>query len=242
MKLDREVNDYLTGTKFSSGLLINIAKKEKNTIRRLEYLKELVLGKKVIHLGFTDHTPLIKDKIKQNIWLHKILVDASEKCVGVDVNCEAVEYVRSEIGINDVYCHDITSDVLLEPLCAEKWDYLILGELLEHINNPVSFLSDINDKYGNYFKEIVITVPNAFDLINIRQIFKRKEFINTDHRFWFTPYTLSKVVSEAGFEIIKFHFCQSYLPKSYFSRLLINIYPNLREGLILHAKSTRSVK
>lgn len=45
---------------------------------------------------------------------------------------------------------------------------LYAGEILEHISNPMEFLSSIKRNYRNEIKRVVITVPNAFRLDNFR--------------------------------------------------------------------------
>ena len=62
MKFDDDIKKYISGEKFSRGLFVNISKKEKQIIRRFEFLSEKVKGKNVVHLGCCDHISLIKRK------------------------------------------------------------------------------------------------------------------------------------------------------------------------------------
>ena len=57
----------------------------------------------------------------------------------------------------------------------------------------------IKTNYGDCFDNIIITVPNAFWLQNLRFAFRTREGINTDHRHWFSPFTLLKHLRTAGF-------------------------------------------
>jgi len=233
MKFNQHTLDHINGNIFSNGLKIKVAKPEKKILYRLEYLKNLIKDKNVIHLGFTDHVPLIKEKIRNNNWVHKILHDAARLCIGIDIDAEAVDYVKTNIGFEDIYTHDITGDEKLNIITENQWDYLIIGEVLEHIDNPVLFLKCIKENYGNVIKNIIITVPNAFDIANIKLLRKNIEFINTDHRYWFTPFTLAKVCRQAGFEIDEYFYCNSYNPGKWFSKFLLKRYPILREGILI---------
>jgi hypothetical protein len=89
---------------------------------------------------------------------------------------------------------------------------MILGEILEHIDNPVIFLNAINKKFSSHVERLIISVPNAFAWLNFSHVLKHQEFINSDHRYWFTPYTLGKLVAIAGMRMLEFQFCESYLP------------------------------
>ena len=82
-----------------------------------------------------------------------------------------------------------------------KWDYLVAGEIVEHLDNPVEFLRLLNERYKQRVDKIIITVPNAFRINNLTFSMKGQECINTDHRYWFTPYTICKVVHRANFVI-----------------------------------------
>ena len=233
MKFNLDVIKHLSGEKFSNGLKIVVAEQEKSVLNRIEIIKELIKGKKVIHLGFTDHVPLIKDKIRNNNWVHKIKCESAEVCIGIDIDQEAVEYVRDTFKVQDIYTHDITSAEKLERISGSNWDFLIIGEVLEHIDNPVHFLNRIKQNYGTEIKKIIITVPNAYDIANIKLIRKNTECINTDHRYWFTPFTLAKVCMQAGFEIEYYSYCNSYNPGTRVNKFLLKRYPILREGILM---------
>lgn len=193
-----EIKEYISGEKFSSGLTLFLNEKKIEMKSRINLICELVKGKRVIHLGFTDHLPLIKAKIENNTWLHGLLDKQCSECFGVDIDQETVDYVRTEYGYDNTIC----ADILVDDLLKEKqgmWDYIILGEILEHVENPVNFIGTIQKKYQGKINKIIITVPNLFCKYHARNILKGVEHINTDHRYWFTPFTILKVVHEAGF-------------------------------------------
>lgn len=58
-----------------------------------------------------------------------------------------------------------------------------------------------------HFKgEYIITVPNAFSFLRDKKFASRVECINSDHRFWFTHYTISKIMYMAGIKRIHVYF------------------------------------
>jgi len=71
----------------------------------------------------------------------------------------------------------------------------------KHIGSPVEFLQAIRERFKNNTEKIILTTPNGLRWNNFINSFKSIEVINTDHRFWFTPFTLSKIVIDAGYKI-----------------------------------------
>jgi 2-polyprenyl-3-methyl-5-hydroxy-6-metoxy-1,4-benzoquinol methylase len=245
MKFDTDIYNFLNGLKFSNGLNIEIA--EKNTLQcnRLDLIKSLCKDKNIIHLGCTDHLNLIDEKIQKGTYLHDILCHCSNKCIGVDINCEAIDYLKKKYKYQDLICADIIKDEIDE-ITSHKWDYLVMGEILEHVDEPFKFLEQIHNIYSSCIDYIIITVPNALSLQNMIQAFHNKELINTDHRYWFTPYTLGKIVTNAGMKVEEFYFCNSSLLSTDFKhrilysisprKIITNRYPATRINLIMIAK------
>jgi hypothetical protein len=232
MNFKKEAIPYLEGKQFSNGFLFKYSTSSKKVESRLDYLEKVVAGKKIIHIGFADHIPLIKEKIKNGVWLHKRLLEKASYCVGIDIDQKAVEYIRNEFNIPDLFAFNVIEDEVPEAL-KQPFDYMILGEVLEHIDNPVLFLNALKLKYGKYVKHMVITVPNAFSFENVRWALKETEFINTDHRFWFTPFTLAKVGSQAGLEFQSFEMCQTWKLNRWWKNRMIKSNPLLRENLVM---------
>jgi 2-polyprenyl-3-methyl-5-hydroxy-6-metoxy-1,4-benzoquinol methylase len=212
MKLDAETLPYLHGTKFSNSLQVPIRYKQ-SIPDRVSFLVDLARGKSVLHLGCLDHLPLIEGKIERRKWLHKELTEVASKCVGVDIDEETSKYVREKFGFSNIVISDFVRQSPPESLSG-KWDYAILGELLEHIDNPVSFLESIRKNYQQNIGKVVITVPNAFTQSTFRMAGKSIELINSDHRYWFTPYTLAKVMHHAGIRVDEIHFANR-IPLTY---------------------------
>jgi len=101
-----EISSYLRGEKFSNALKINL--KYQKMKYKFDLLKELSAGKKIIHVGFADHPELITQKVKRDVWLHSHLYKIASKCLGIDINCSAVRFVKETYGIDNVFCVDIT--------------------------------------------------------------------------------------------------------------------------------------
>ncbi|WP_035588029.1 class I SAM-dependent methyltransferase [Hippea jasoniae] len=229
----RDILGYLNGEKFHNGLLVDIPYSD--LIFRNNYLLNISKGKKILHIGFVDHLPLIDKKIATDNWLHNKLIKVSKKCIGVDINKEGVEYLQKKYKIKNIFALDILNDEFPSEIVNEQFDYLLLPDVIEHIGNPVLFLSKLKKRFPNV-NRFIITTPNAFCLDNIKFALKSKECINTDHRFWFTPYTLSKILIDSGYELDNILFAEhaSRLSRRrIIKNILIKKYPMLRDTIIM---------
>lgn len=236
MKYTNEDLEYLKGVKFSNGAKFELTS-QTDHLNRDDYLLHLSKDKTVMHLGFVDHIPLIDEKIKSGKWLHKKLMDNCKVCFGVDINKEGIDYIKDQYNYPHLYAMDIINDELPEEIAKEKIDYLLIPDVIEHIGNPVAFLKAIKEKLINVDK-IVLTTPNAFRLNNFIFALKNIECINTDHRFWFTPFTLSKIVTDAGFEIenIGFYEHGALGRRQIFRKFFLSKYFTFKDTLIIEIK------
>lgn len=206
MKFSDDINKYMGGEWFGDSVAVAIADKGSKLDDTTSFLKRIAAGRRVIHIGAVDHLEGLDRKIEKGNWLHKHLSDSAQRCVGIDINREGIDYLKERYNIEDLYCADITADTL-SFLGDEKWDVVMLPDVLEHVPDVFSFLKAIHDKLAGRCETFVITVPNAFCLRNIKNaMFKGVEKINTDHRYWFTPYTLAKLLTGAGFVDIEVHY------------------------------------
>lgn len=239
MRLKADVIPYLTGEKFSNGLMVEFEfESEDYAVRsRIDWLEKLCTAKKVIHAGCVDHNPdQIDHKLKRDKWVHARIAACASQCLGIDNNPSGISYLRDELGYQDVECLDLVTDES-DLVGQTQWDYLLLGEVLEHINDPIGFLRSIRARYATHVKQILITVPNAFAREIFRRVRQNKEPINTDHRYWFTPYTLAKVACTAGLDIHYFRLCQNGVVKrrAWLKNFHLKIQPLTRNNIILVA-------
>jgi hypothetical protein len=192
------LENYISGSQFTDSLKVDLSSPQLD-IKRNDLLLQLCKDKRVIHLGFTDHLPLIEQRIKQGCWLHGLLDNICSECYGIDIDQEAVSYVQNKLGYKNTCCANILEEDILNNKSGE-WDYIVLGEILEHVNDPSLFISTIRKKYAGRIKNIIITVPNAICTNVVRNIRNKEEVINSDHRYWFSPYTITKILHISGFK------------------------------------------
>src|SRR5664279_230954 len=198
MKIDPQVLKYLKGEAFQSSLNVEISKEKHAMISRESAITGIIRNTDVIHIGCSDHLQIIKDKIKNNIWLHKLISENSKSCIGIDIDNESIEFIKKELGYNNVFYGNILTDEF-KNISESKWDYVVFGEIVEHLDDPVHFLKVFKAKYGDHVSRFIITVPTVYNKRQFTNMLNYREVINSDHRFWFTPYTISKVLVSAGY-------------------------------------------
>jgi len=198
MKLDPQVLKYLKGEVFQTSLNVEIGREKHRIIKREEVITDLIRNKSVIHIGCSDHIQVINQKIKTNTWLHKLITDNSTKCVGIDIDEESIEYLKKNLGYQNVIHGNILTDDF-KTIRESNWDYAVFGEIIEHIDDPVNFLKVFKSKFGNNISNFIITVPSIYNKRQFTNMMKYLEVINSDHRYWFTPYTISKILVSAGY-------------------------------------------
>ena len=230
-------SSYLSGKTFSNGGIAQLTQKKENTLYRDDYLLKLVQDKKILHVGFVDHLPLVDEKIKQKTWLHNKLIEASTTCFGVDINKEGIDYIVNNHDVEHLYALDITKDPIPSEIANTQFDYILIPDVIEHIGNPVAFLEALHERFEHNAKSIILTTPNAFRWNNFLNTFKNIEVINTDHRFWFTPYTLSKIVTDSGFSIRKLGYYEhgKLSKRQVLKKIILKKYVAFRDTLIIES-------
>lgn len=199
MKFTERDYKYLKGETFSNGYRMEL---ENNPVySRQETLLSILQGKTCIHVGCCDHIPLVEEKVRKNIWLHGELEKYCKNVIGIDIDQQAVDYInQKKYCSQSVYCADITESDIFEKFLLNEYEYILLGEIVEHVDNPVLFLKRMKENVQSFgfMGKFIITVPNAFCFLKNPIYQKGIEIINSDHRYWFTPFTIAKIMIQAN--------------------------------------------
>jgi 2-polyprenyl-3-methyl-5-hydroxy-6-metoxy-1,4-benzoquinol methylase len=186
-------NDQLNGEKFP-------------LVQRVDYLKELCKGKKVLHLGCADY-PYTRKVIENNMLLHSELERISREIYGFDFDQPGIDILQ-EHGIKNLFRVDL--EKLDEVPLDEKFEVIIAGEMIEHLSNPGLFLRGIK-RFMNRDSNLVITTINAYGgmrmwTYGLRGKGGAHEPVHPDHVAYYSYSTLKVLVEREQLKVKKFAF------------------------------------
>ena len=209
-------------------------------VQRVDFLKSLAAGKRVLHLGCTN-SPFTRDSIQKGMLLHLDLRDLAAEVVGFDFDEEAIR-ILAEYGVEGLYRADLESleDVRLD----RKFDVIIAGEMIEHLNNPGKFLSGIQ-RFMSPETRLIITTVNAYCGMRFFTYALRgrggiSEPVHPDHVSYYSYSTLNLLLERHGFEVEEFLFYDLGVEHRPHNRRILNLVndvavkvaPQLADGLI----------
>lgn len=195
--------------------------------RRGERLVEMLGGLRVLHVGCCDQLPLIRDKLEQGTHLYANLCRSASLCVGVDTRSEGVSLLR-DLGFSDTHGpHEVPM-----PAPDPPYDICLVADALEFQANPGAYLADL---LRFRFRHLVVVVPNG---LRLRVLLPGREVVNTEHRMAFTPYTLCKVLVDAGYRPERVELCHGDYRRwrGALAARVTDAFPLWRDVVMVHAK------
>lgn len=191
---------------------INKSDVDSNTVHG-EILRQVPAGTKVLDIGCSSG------------YLDKYLTEENKcRVTGIEIDKEAAEVAGKyceKIIVGDIENSDILTQI------KDKFDVIILGDVLEHLVNPDVLLKKI--KYFLTDKTIIlVSVPNiAYWRIRLGLLFGRfsyteKGILDRSHLRFFSRKTAEKMMSDAGYIIEGFSAGGGFGP-----RILKILFPRL---------------
>ncbi len=209
-------------------------------VQRVEFLKKVCRGKKVLHLGCTDY-PFTKNSIENNMLLHFELEKAAKELYGFDFDQKGIDILREAGGIN-LFRADL--EQLEDVALNETFDVIIAGEMIEHLSNPALFLRGIQ-RFMSDETKLVITTINAYSAMRFVIYALRgkggiNEPVHPDHVAYYSYKTLSLVLNREKLEVNDFFFYDLGPEHRQFNRWFYNVVndvavkfsPQLSDGVI----------
>jgi hypothetical protein len=148
---------------------------------REKFLVNLCRDKVVLHLGCADSTSF-DEHIRIGRNLHAMINGVSRKSYGVDIDKQALEKLKKHYKISNIFEGNV-EDLKLD--FNEKFDVIICGEIIEHLNNPGLFLNGVK-AYMESNTILVLTTPNVLSLKLLVYSLMNKQRIHYDHSMGFT--------------------------------------------------------
>jgi SAM-dependent methyltransferase len=168
-------------------------------VSRIDYLAGRAAGRRVIHVGFVD-AGFQEMQAATGTWLHQHLADRATELVGIDID-EAGVADAAAAGF-EAYVADCRDAAAVAALALEPADVVIAGEIIEHLDDPGSFLAVLHDLVRPD-GELVLTTPNASGLVNGFAALAGAEVNHPDHVVLFSWRTLTNLASRHGWEHVE---------------------------------------
>lgn len=200
-------------------------------VQREKFILNFCNKKNVLHLGCADW-PFTESRLKDGTWLHSKLTMVADTCLGVDLDRDTVVALREKHGIGNIIEGNAEK---LGDLDIGKFDIVVAGEIIEHLNNPGLFLESAKTvlKPGG---KLLITTTNAYCFRRFIRIPFGKESIHPDHAYYFSHPTLETLAKRFGYSLEKKYSYRIINTKPLFPYLVeliaTAITPNWGEGII----------
>jgi SAM-dependent methyltransferase len=175
-------------------------------VQRVDLIKEMCTGKKVLHLGCANY-PFTQQSIDNEMLLHFDLAKCSDRLYGFDFDQPGLDILAAN-GAKDLYRADL--EKLDEVELNETFDVIVAGEMIEHLNNPGLFLRGIQ-RFMAEDSRLILTTVNAycgmrFLWYGLRGKGGVQEPVHPDHVAYFSYSTLSVLVKRFGLTVEDFMF------------------------------------
>lgn len=153
-------------------------------------------GMSVLDIGMVGHA--IANSFKAD-WRHDNIRKIAARTVGIDIVEKAVLELQQK-GY-DVRLVDATSDIDI----GERFQRVVLGDVIEHVDNPVALLRFA----ARHLAEdglVVCTTPNPLYIGNVWEIIRHGALIaNAEHVSWITPSNALELAYRAGLSLKRVH-------------------------------------
>jgi len=175
-------------------------------VQRLDLVKEICAGKRVLHLGCTNY-PYTEESIAKKMLLHHDLESIANDVWGIDSDQAGIDILESN-GSKQILYGDLED---LEGVDLDQtFDVILAGEMIEHLNNPGLFLNGIR-RFMRADTQFLLTTINAycgmrFVWYGFRGKRGRVEFVHPDHVAYYSYSTLKVLLERHGLRVEKFLF------------------------------------
>jgi 2-polyprenyl-3-methyl-5-hydroxy-6-metoxy-1,4-benzoquinol methylase len=198
-----------------------------------DFLADFVRGKDVLDVGCVDHNATLEGT---DTWLHKHIARSAKSVVGLDL-------LESEAAKLRKRGYDIRSGDACVVSLEKTFDVVVAGEIIEHIDNPASFVANMASHLNNQGR-LLITTPHAFFFLHFLQsIFSSGERRwNREHVSWYCPFTLENLLRRNGLEVEAcYYFTRSRKLRRVLDLLHVPCYGFLASSILVIARKPSMV-
>lgn len=202
---------------------------------RHDFIKELCIWKKVLHIGCIGNSYKSVDPYEP--WIHKEICSVAKECVGVDLYKERIEEAERLSNSKIFYWDASNFDIWI------TFEVIVAGEIIEHLDDFKSFFATIK-RHAQKDAIIILTTPNVFNFSSlIRILLTGKPIFDADHVVYFDEFTLWQMLKRHNFIVEKFIYNTEIAPqriRNMIIRGIWKIFPILNLNLMVIAKCVES--
>jgi hypothetical protein len=209
-------------------------------VQRVDFIKNVCRGRKVLHLGCTNY-PYTNEAIENQMLLHFELERIAGELYGCDFDREGLDIIE-KAGAKNLFRADL--ERLDEVELDDTFDVIVGGEMIEHLSNPGLFLRGVK-RFMDRETKLVITTVNAycamrFLIYGLRGKGGRNEPVHPDHVSYYSFKTLNLSLERQGLRLKEFYFYDLGREHRPFNRWFYNLFndicvrisPQLSDGII----------
>ncbi len=162
-------------------------------VERIDHISNQCRGKVVLDIGCLDETALVKRDTKH--WLHGRIAQVAQQVVGVDASAR-IPSGGFETGPRSRIHHGDAMRLDPELLRLAPIDTVVAGEFIEHVSDPLYFLSQLRRLLPG--RELLLSTPNGPSAANALMGCIGREAQHPDHLANFSYKILHTLCRRAG--------------------------------------------
>jgi len=172
-------------------------------VPKRDFILEMCAEKSVLDVGCVQHS--WKMAVRNPRWMHGAIREVAASCTGVDYLADDVEQLRNR-------GYDIVYGNVLEDRPPGRFDRVVLGDILEHVEDPATLLAYTADALTPDGLAI-ITTPNPFYLGQFLTIGARgAPTVNPEHVAFYDPITFASLIERSPLELVEMRWLTPSFP------------------------------
>jgi 2-polyprenyl-3-methyl-5-hydroxy-6-metoxy-1,4-benzoquinol methylase len=154
-------------------------------------------GKKVLNVGSAGG---VEGYLPGNTehWLHERLIQVAESVVGIDIDTQNLAHAKK-------HGYPMMNENCETMNLGQKFDLIVMSDVIEHVNAPVTAVSNLIQHLGEGGK-LLITTPNATaGATCIRSMTRRRINVLNDHVAVYYPEHFQVICDRIGVKLTEMH-------------------------------------